>query len=79
MSMSKFATYAEYQDSIKPIDKAIDKTALLDRITAMNAELDAEAQQAKDAAMWRAFCKASPCEALVFQARLRDRQEAKEQ
>lgn len=75
MSMSKFATYADYVASAP----AIDKTATLDRISAMAAEAAAEAQQAKDAALWRAFCKASPCEALVFQARLRGRQEAKEQ
>lgn len=53
MSMSKFATYDEYQASIKPAAKAIDKTELLGRITAMNAELDAEAQLAKDAARYQ--------------------------
>lgn len=44
MSMSQFATFAEYEASIKPIDKA----AVLTNISAMAAEV----QRDKDAARY---------------------------
>ena len=49
MSMSKFTTYADYVASVP----AIDKTATLDRISAMAAEAQAEAQMKRDAARYR--------------------------
>lgn len=46
MSMSKFASYADYAASIS-------KDTTLQRLQAMNAELQAEAQQKRQAAMWQ--------------------------
>lgn len=56
MSMSKFATFADYQASTQPVDK----TVVYDRLQAMTAQLQAEAQQKKEAALWRKFAKVNP-------------------
>lgn len=43
MSLSKFATYADYQASIKPIDKE----STLQRLASLNAQLEAEKKAAR--------------------------------
>ncbi len=56
MSMSQYATYADYQASKSPADK----DATLTRIKAMAAEAEAEAQMKRDAKCWRKFAERNP-------------------